>query len=94
MRDKVGKSIPEGIAVGIEKNAKSVLSSIKDLTMGTVNAAKNGLNSASFALNSGSGISGGTVNNFTQIINSPKQLSRLDIYRQSKNLLGFAGGGA
>ena len=94
MRDKVGKSIPEGIAVGIEKNAKSVLSSIKDLTMGTVNAAKNGLNSASFALSSGSGISGGTVNNFTQIINSPKQLSRLDIYRQSKNLLGFAGGGA
>ena len=94
MRDEVGKWIPEGIAVGIDKNAKSVLSSIKDLTMGTVNAAKNGLNSASFALSSGSGISGGTVNNFTQIINSPKQLSRLDIYRQSKNLLGFAGGGA
>ena len=94
MRDEIGKWIPEGIAVGIDKNAKGVLSSIKDLTMGTVNAAKNGLNSASFALSSGSGISGGTVNNFTQIINSPKQLSRLDIYRQSKNLLGFAGGGA
>lgn len=36
---------------------------------------------------------GGTVNNFYQTINSPKQLSRLDIYRQSKNLLGYAGGG-
>ena len=36
---------------------------------------------------------GGVVNNFYQTINSPKQLNRLDIYRQSKNLLGYAGGG-
>jgi len=31
-------------------------------------------------------------NNYSQTINSPKQLSRLDIYRQSKNLLGYTGG--
>ena len=31
-------------------------------------------------------------NNYNQTINSPKQLSRLDIYRQSKNLLGYTGG--
>lgn len=38
--------------------------------------------------------SGNTVinNNYNQTINSPKQLSRLDIYRQSKNLLGYTGG--
>ena len=36
---------------------------------------------------------GGTVNNFYQTINSPKQLSRLDIYRQSKNLLNYNAGG-
>lgn len=39
----------------------------------------------------GSGI-GGVVNNFYQTNNSPKALSRLEIYRQSKNLLGYAGG--
>ena len=41
---------------------------------------------------SSSGIRGGVVNNYNQTINSPKPLSRLDIYRQSKNLLGYVGG--
>lgn len=34
---------------------------------------------------------GTTVNNFYQTNNSPKSLSRLDIYRQSKNLLNMKG---
>ena len=34
----------------------------------------------------------GVTYNFYQTNNSPKALSRLEIYRQSKNLLGFAGG--
>lgn len=89
MADEVGKWLPEGIAVGIDKNAKSVMSSMKDLTMNTVGAARNGLSTST----SGNGLTGGVVNNFTQVINSPKQLNRLDIYRQSKNLLGYAGGG-
>ncbi len=38
-----------------------------------------------------SGVSGVTYN-FYQTNNSPKALSRLEIYRQSKNLLGFVGG--
>ena len=29
------------------------------------------------------------VNNFTQIINAPKQPSRLDLYRQTRNLLNL-----
>ena len=32
-------------------------------------------------------------NNYTQIINAPKQPSRLEIYRQSRNLLSLKGGG-
>jgi phage-related protein len=35
---------------------------------------------------------GGVVNNYNQTINSPKPLTRLEIYRQSKNLLSFNGG--
>jgi phage-related protein len=89
--DEVGKWIPAGIAVGIDKNAKTALNSVKNLAMNTVGSARAGLNTAT-TLGGGS-VGGGVVNNFTQVINSPKQLSRLDIYRQSKNLLGYAGGG-
>ena len=89
MADEVGKWLPEGIAVGIDKNAKSVMSAMKDLTMNTLGATRDGLSE----LGVNGGVTGGVVNNFTQVINSPKQLSRLDIYRQSKNLLGYAGGG-
>lgn len=35
---------------------------------------------------------GNTINNFYQTINSPKALSRLEIYRQTKNQLNFAKG--
>lgn len=35
---------------------------------------------------------GGVVNNFTQNNYSPKALSRVDIYRDTKNILGLAGG--
>ncbi len=87
MADEVGKWIPEGIAVGIDKNAKSVLSSMRDVTTGVVGAARDGIISG--GVTSGAA---GIVNNFYQTNNSPKALSRLEIYRQSKNLLGYAGG--
>lgn len=84
MADEVGKFIPEGLAVGIEKNAKTVLSSMRDLSANAVGTAKDSISG---------GITGaGVVNNFYQNNYSPKSLSRLEIYRQSKNLLGYAGG--
>ena len=84
MADEVGKFIPEGLAVGIEKNAKTVLSSMRDLSANAVGTAKDSISG---------GIAGaGVVNNFYQNNYSPKSLSRLEIYRQSKNLLGYAGG--
>lgn len=87
MADEIGKWIPEGIAVGINKNAKSVLDSMKNVTATAVGGAKAGISSGGVGA-----VSGGVVNNFTQIVNSPKQLNRLELYRQSKNLLGFVGG--
>lgn len=92
MAREIGKWLPEGIAVGINDNAKSVLSAMNDLAVNTLGSARAGLKTATTNLGS-SPVSGGVVNNFYQTINSPKQLSRLDIYRQSKNLLGYAGGG-
>ena len=37
-------------------------------------------------------ITNSNVNNYTQVINAPKQLTRLEIYKQTKNLLAFNGG--
>lgn len=91
--DEVGKWIPAGIAVGIDKNAKTALNSVRDLAINTLGSARDGLQTTSSTGFGGGAITGGVVNNFYQTINSPKQLSRLDIYRQSKNLLGYAGGG-
>ena len=91
--DEVGKWIPAGIAVGVDKNAKTALNSVRDLALNTVGSARAGLSTATTTLGGSSTGGAGVVNNFTQVINSPKQLSRLDIYRQSKNLLGYAGGG-
>jgi len=93
MEKEVGRWLPEGIAVGISKNAKSVLSAMRDVAVSTVGSARAGLNTANTSLGATGAVGGGVVNNFYQTINSPKQLSRLDIYRQSKNLLGYAGGG-
>ena len=88
MAEEVGRYLPEGIALGIDKNAKTVMNSMRNLATNTVGAARSGLTTGS----STGVIGGGVVNNFTQVINSPKTLSRVDIYRQSKNLLGYAGG--
>lgn len=91
--EEVGKWIPAGIAVGVDDNAKTALESVKNLALDTVGSARAGLSTATTTLGGNSTGGGRVVNNFTQVINSPKQLSRLDIYRQSKNLLGYAGGG-
>lgn len=89
--NEIGKFIPEGIAVGIDKNAKSVINSAKNLTSASLSGASAGIKSASFNGN-GTPTNNTVVNNFNQTINAPKQLSRLDVYRQSKNLLGYMGG--
>lgn len=39
-----------------------------------------------------SAVKSSVVNNFYQTNNSPRSLSRVEIYRQTKNLLGYAGG--
>ena len=52
-------------------------------------------NNGNSALLGGGGINtlGSNVNNFTQIINAPKTPSRIELYRDAKNLLNYAKGG-
>lgn len=87
MADEVGKWLPAGIAVGIDKNSESVLDSMRGVVSNVVTGARDGVSGGT----TGASIGGSTVN-YYQTINSPKQLNRLEIYRQSKNLLGYAKG--
>lgn len=96
MRDQVGKWLPPGIAEGIEKNAKVAQKAMRNLS--------NSLLAESGGIAVGSPISahpagggaraerGGVVQTFYQYNTSPKALSRLEIYRQTKNQLAFAKG--
>lgn len=49
------------------------------------------LGTGGVAGNLGNAVNSNT-NNFTQVINSPKPLSRIEIYRQTKNLIALKGG--
>ena len=77
MRDEVGKYLAEGIGVGFDTEMGSTIKGMKNSLSGVVGATSGSLQSAS----------GGIVNNYTfnQTNNSPKSLSRLEIYRQTKN---------
>ena len=101
MAEEVGKWLPAGIAEGITKNTKAATKAMVDTAKKTLNAANAELSGAAFNVPvtgkaSATQASGGKVvnNYYNQTINSPKQLNRLDIYRQSKNLLKYAGGNA
>lgn len=65
------------------------ISAMQNTAVSGIGAAVSGLTTASPIASESSG---GVVNNFTQIINSPTEVNRLDVYRNTKNLLGYAGG--
>ena len=81
MRDEVGKFLAEGIGVGFTAETTDTIKSMKDALSGTVGAVKTSLQG------SDSAVGGSVVNNYTfnQTNNSPKSLSRLEIYRQTRN---------
>ena len=97
-RDVVGKMIPAGIADGIVKNTKAATKSMVKSTKDIVSAANaelsgstiGGPNVGNNGPASTGGNKGGATYNFYQYNNSPKALSRKDVYRQTKNALKFA----
>lgn len=97
MRDKIGKWLPAGIAEGIDKNAKVAAKSMKNMVKQLVPKADELKTQLSASV---TGIKGNLMGrakpqnanvtnnyNFNQTNNSPKNLSRREIYRQTKNLL-------
>lgn len=90
MRDMIGRFLPEGIAVGVQDYAYKAVDAVKNLggqIMGAVDMEGLGVPQMGGALATAGG--GGTVNNyvFNQTNNSPTALSRIDIYRQTKQQL-------
>lgn len=81
MRDTLENQLQDEIGIPISvENAKSSLSQLKNNLANSLprnNSVSNSITNS---------------NNFTQIINAPKQLSRIEIYRQTKNLLEYKGG--
>lgn len=78
MRDQVGKYLAEGIGVGFDKEMPATIKDMKTSLAGVVSTPKTSLQAAGVA-------GGGTTYNFYQTNNSPKALSRIDIYRQTRN---------
>lgn len=97
-RDEVGRWLPAGMAEGITANTKAATSAMTTMARKALGAANAELSSAAFdvpvaagagAAGTGGGTSGATYV-FNQYNNSPKSLSRADIYRQTKSALRFA----
>lgn len=84
MRDEVGKFLAQGVGEGFKVEMGSTLKGMKSSLSSVSGAVQTGL--------SGVNAVGGNTYNFYQTVNSPKALSRLDIYRQSSNLLKGAVG--
>ena len=84
-----GKGVDEGIAVSIAKN-KGIIFNEMDKLAGQMSRF-NPLVSGYQNIGSGSAANGSVSNSFVQNNYSPKALSRLDIYRNTRNLLDYAG---
>ena len=86
MRDQVGKMLGLGMAEGITDSKKAVHTAMRGLNEEVTGSPARG----------SSGATGGTVGGktiiFNQTNNSPRALSRREIYRQTHNALAFAGG--
>lgn len=99
MEKVIGNNLVAGLVVGIDKKAKDAVKAMENLSQDLMTPMKGIVTDVNGSLklssNHSSGMEQTPVNstpvyNYTQINNSPKALSRLEIYRQTKNALKFA----
>lgn len=97
-RDEVGKMLPAGMAEGITRNTRAAIKAMTASARKVLSAANAELSGANISMpvtaggvtGTGTRGPGGTTYVFNQYNNSPKALSRAEIYRQTKNQLRFA----
>lgn len=100
IRDKIGKAIPEGMAVGIEKHTKYAVNAATQMARKVVSGAslsaarlslvadtRMAASNASTAYTTSNVYNGGGNRSVTynQTINSPKSMSRREVRRETKN---------
>ena len=86
---KVFEGIGENMALGMEEGFSENLSGIK----GDIKQITSGLNAGvNYSGLTANGPLRGSAVSYTQIINAPMAPSRIDIYRQTQNLLALTGG--
>lgn len=89
MRDEVGMMLGLGVGEGVEDSIGHVRKSMNKLAKSTVDTLGG---SALGGAATGAVGAGGKTIIFNQTNNSPRALSRREIYRQTHNALAFAGG--
>ena len=102
MRDEVGKWLPAGLAEGVTRNTKTATKAMANMAKSALSAANAEMSGVTLKTpgTTGAGKTGpggvksGATVVFNQYNNSPKSLSRREIYRQTKNVLRFATGNA
>jgi len=102
IRDKIGKAIPEGLAVGIQKNTKPAVNaaigmarkvvsgaSLQNARLSLVADTRTAATNASTAYTTNNVYNGGGKTSVTyyQTINSPKAMSRREVRRETKNVV-------
>lgn len=95
MRDEIGKMMGAGIGEGLLASTKAVahdMDTFNRSLQGKISDIKSGLSIPIAGGMSASNTSRVINNNYTQVINSPKRPSRIELYRDTKNLLALRGG--
>lgn len=94
MRDEIGMMLGAGVGEGLLDSRKGVLKDAQrfshDITAGLQGSVGN-IKTGGVGM-VGGGSTTNVVNNYSQVINAPKQPSRVELYRQTKNLLAMKGG--
>ena len=96
MEKVVGNNLVKGLIVGIDNKTKDAVKAMQNLSSKLIEPAKGIVSDINGSLNktnvnlSGAVVKARATYNYTQINNSPKALSRFEIYKQTKNALNFA----
>ena len=96
-RYEIAGNVIDGFIKGIATRTRSAVNTMKEFSNKMTDSANISIGSAKrgMMLSSGGAVAtnnNNTTYNFYQTNNSPKALSRLEIYRQSRNLLNFKAG--
>lgn len=85
-RDFIGRNFDLGIAEGVVSNKDKVMAAVRGLGESMTSGLPSGTSGAAPA------VAGGKTIVFNQTNNSPRALSRREIYRRTYNALAYAGG--